>query len=261
MNRIDRLFAEKKDPVLSIYFTAGYPGLNDTASIIEQLSVSGADLIEIGIPFSDPLADGPVIQHSSNIALKNGMSLNLLLDQLRDIRSKTQIPLILMGYLNPVLQFGMEKFCSRIAEIGIDGLILPDLPPEIYESEYRELFRKNILRNILLVTPSCSDNRIHDIDSLSEGFLYAVSSSSTTGSAPADIQFQNEYFNRLASLNLRNPIMIGFGISSHAHFRNACSFAHGAIIGTAFIRHLDSNPEISSSIPQFIESILNPATH
>jgi tryptophan synthase alpha chain len=238
MNRIDELFQRKKSGVFSVYFTAGFPQLNDTVKIITGLERAGVDLIEVGMPFSDPLADGPVIQESSTIALRNGMGLDLLFEQLKNIRQKAKLPLVLMGYMNPVLQYGVENFCRNAAACGIDGLILPDMPPEIYATQYKQLFDQYGLHHILLITPRTDEERIHFIDSLSGGFLYAVSSSSTTGNKEADAAQQDAYFHKISAMKLKNPVMIGFGISSHHQFENACKFASGAIVGSAFIRKL-----------------------
>jgi len=256
-NCIDKLFQQKKENILSVYFTAGYPAINDTVPIIEALQESGADMIEIGIPFSDPLADGVVIQQSSAVALGNGMNLKLLMGQLQGIRKKVNIPLLLMGYFNPIFQYGIEKFCNDASELGIDGLIIPDMPLVEYELNYKTLFEKCNLHNILLISPRTSDLRIMHIDELSSGFIYAVSSSSTTGAAATNDKLQKEYFERLKELQLHHPIVIGFGISNHAQFKNACQYANGAIIGSAFIRHLQQYPDIKNSIPLFIQSIRN----
>lgn len=255
MNRIDQLFQRRTAPVLSIYFTAGHPALNDTQRILQLLQESGVDLVEIGIPFSDPLADGPVIQQSSTKALQNGMTLSLLLEQLKNIRQEIRIPLILMGYLNPVLQYGIERFCRDAAACGIDGVILPDLPADIYEKEYKPLFRQHNLKNILLITPRTGEERIRATDKAADGFIYAVSASSTTGNSAADRQRQQEYFTRLRDMKLNNPLMIGFGISSREHFENAGRYATGGIIGSAFIRHIEENPGLETSIPAFIRLI------
>ncbi len=257
MNRIGELFSDKKKNILSIYFTAGFPSLNDTVRIIQLLEKSGVDMIEIGIPFSDPLADGPVIQSSSAKALQNGMNLHVLMSQLKEIRNTVKIPLVLMGYLNPVLQYGIEQFCKDAEVSGIDGLIIPDLPLDIYENKYHELFNRHNLNNILLVTPRTDEARIKKIDSLSEGFIYAVSSSSTTGNLKSGLLQLENYFQRLNKMNLKNPLMIGFGISNHKQFLHACQFASGAIIGSAFIKHLEQHTDLEKSIPQFISAILN----
>lgn len=256
MNRINKLFQDKKKNIFSVYFTAGYPNLNDTVEIINQLEKNGVDLIEIGMPFSDPTADGPTIQHSSEVALKNGMSLNLLFDQLKDIRKTVKIPLVLMGYLNPVYQFGIERFCEKCAETGIDGVILPDLPLDEFEHEYKSVFSKYNLHNILLITPQTSEQRIKQIDKASTGFIYMVSSSSTTGTGKKVEDFQQSYFDRIQNLNLNNPRLIGFGISDNATFTNACKYANGAIVGSAFIKSLDSVLGLEESVYQFVKNIV-----
>jgi tryptophan synthase alpha chain len=255
-NRINQLFETKKENILSVYFTAGFPNLNDTVEIIQQLEKNGVDLIEIGIPFSDPTADGPTIQRSSEIALKNGMNLNLLFEQLKNIRKSVKIPLVLMGYFNPVYQFGVERFCTKCAEIGIDGAILPDLPLDEFESEYKEVFQQNKLHNILLITPQTSENRIRQIDAASSGFIYMVSSSSTTGAGKKVEDFQQDYFERIKNMNLKNPQIIGFGISDKATFENACKYASGAIIGSAFVKSFQSELKQEDSIRQFVQNIV-----
>jgi tryptophan synthase alpha chain len=252
-NRITALFERKDENILSIYFTAGYPDLNDTLKIISQLEKSGADLVEIGMPFSDPVADGQVIQQSSEVALKNGMTVHLLFDQLREIRRKVSIPLILMGYLNPVLQYGMEDFCKQCNEIGIDGTIIPDLPLEIYETEYKEIFEQNSLSNIFLVTPQTSDERIRKIDALSTGFIYLVSSSSTTGIKGAVSNEQISYFDRIRTMNLVSKRLIGFGIYDKSSFKKASGYANGAIIGSAFVKALDGNGKIETKVNDFMQ--------
>ena len=240
MNRINKKLQEDKK-LLSIYFTAGYPNLEDTVAIIHELEKAGVDMIEIGLPFSDPLADGPTIQESSTAALKNGMTTEKLFEQLKDIRKTVSIPLIMMGYFNPVLQYGVEAFCAKCEEIGIDGLILPDLPFEVYEEEYRELFEKHGLKMMFLITPQTSDERIRQIDSASDGFIYMVSSASTTGAKSGFGKEQEDYFERIASLKLANPQIVGFGISNSETFQAATAKAKGAIIGSAFIKHLNQN--------------------
>jgi tryptophan synthase alpha chain len=254
-NRITALFERKDKNILSIYFTAGYPELNDTQTIITELEKSGADLIEIGMPFSDPVADGPVIQHSSEIALQNGMSINLLFEQLKEIRRSISIPLILMGYLNPVMQYGIENFCQKCKETGIDGTIIPDLPLEIYEAEYKEIFEENSLSNIFLVTPQTSDERIRKIDTLSTGFIYMVSSSSTTGVKGAVNEEQIAYFEKIRTMNLRSKLLIGFGISDKASFEKASGYANGAIIGSAFVKALAGEGEIEVKVRTFIQKL------
>lgn len=254
-NRINRLFEAKKENILSVYFTAGFPNLNDTVKIIQQLEKNGVDLIEIGIPFSDPTADGPTIQRSSETALKNGMSLSLLFEQLKTIRESVNIPLILMGYFNPVFQFGVEQFCHKCAEIGIDGTILPDMPLNEFESQYKTTFTQNNLHNILLITPQTSEARIKQIDAASEGFIYMVSSSSTTGAGKKVEDFQLDYFERIQNMKLKNPCLIGFGISDNATFANACKYASGAIIGSAFVKAINSERKIDNAISNFVKSI------
>jgi tryptophan synthase alpha chain len=254
-NRINQLFEQKDRNILSVYFTAGYPNLEDTVSIIELLEQNGVDLIEIGMPFSDPTADGPTIQQSSDVALKNGMSLEVLFQQLKGIRNKVKLPLILMGYINPVLQFGVEKFCNNCRDCGIDGLILPDLPLDEFNQHYRKYFEENNLHNILLITPQTTDERILDIDNQSGGFIYMVSSSATTGAGKKVEDFHVEYFSRVKNLPLKNPRLIGFGISDKATFNNACQFAHGAIIGSAFVKALQQPDSLNSNIGNFVKSI------
>lgn len=252
MNRIiEKLNTDKK--ILSIYFTAGYPNLDDTTSIIELLEDSGVDMIEIGLPFSDPLADGIVIQNSSSIALQNGMTTDLLFQQLENIREKVRIPLIIMGYFNPVLQYGVEKFCAKCAEIGIDGLIIPDLPIEVYQENYESIFDEFNLLNVFLITPQTSENRIRLIDEVSKGFIYMVSSASVTGTKDDFGEEQINYFKRIQPMNLKSPQIIGFGISNKKTFETATEYAKGAIIGSAFIKHLTD--ENSGSIEQFIRNI------
>lgn len=252
-NRITELFKKKKENVLSVFFTAGYPALNDTTRILQLLEQSGADMVEIGMPFSDPLADGPVIQRSSEIALENGMSVSLLFDQLAELRKAITIPVVLMGYLNPVMQFGMESFVKRCVETGVDGVILPDLPPGVYTSSYKTLFERNNLSKIFLVTPSTSEERLRMIDDASSGFVYLVSSSGTTGKKAS---FDEANYERIKSMELKNPLMIGFGISDSATFKKAGRFASGAVIGTAFIRAI-SEGNAEEKVPAFISSILN----
>ena len=253
-NRINQLFATKKENILSVYFTAGFPNLNDTVQIIQELEKNGVDLIEIGMPFSDPTADGPTIQHSSEMALKNGMSLKLLFEQLKEIRKSVNIPLILMGYFNPVLQFGVEKFCQKCNEVGIDGTILPDLPLDEFEENYKRNFTKNNLHNILLITPQTSEKRIRQIDEASEGFIYMVSSSSTTGAGKKVEDFHQDYFQRIQQMNLKNPRLIGFGISDHDTFSNACNYANGAIIGSAFVKSFQPQIPIEDSVSHFVKN-------
>lgn len=254
MNRINQKLEEDKK-LLSIYFTAGYPNINDTVSIIQNLKKSHVDMIEIGLPFSDPLADGPTIQDSSTKALRNGMTSELLFKQLRDIRETVSIPLIIMGYFNPILQFGVEAFCKKCQEIGVDGLIIPDLPVDVYYEEYKSTFEKYGLINVFLITPQTSDERIRFIDSVSDGFIYMVSSASTTGAKTGFGNEQDEYFDRIAKMNLKNPQIVGFGISNNETFTQATKQAKGAIIGSAFIKYLTKNG--IDTIDNFTKTILN----
>lgn len=254
MNRLNQLFANKKTPILSIYFTAGYPNLNSTLDIAEALEKAGADFLEIGFPYSDPLADGPVIQKSSQKALDNGMTVQVLFDQLRDLRKRVSIPVLLMGYFNPVLQYGVEKFCKACAEAGIDGVIIPDLPMYEYEGMYKDCFSKNNISNIFLVTPQTSDERIRRIDELSSGFIYLLSSSSTTGKNLAINEEAEKYFTRIKNMELKNPSIIGFGISNQQSFDKAAEFTRGAIVGSAFVKFLDE-PDAMNRFPEFISSI------
>jgi len=237
MNRINQRL-EEEEKLLSIYFTAGYPNPNDTVPIIQELEKAGVDMVEIGLPFSDPLADGPTIQESSTAALKNGMHTELLFEQLKDIRKTVNIPLILMGYFNPMLQYGVEAFCQKCKEIGIDGIIMPDLPLDVYQEEYASVYKKYGLINVFLITPQTSEERIRAIDDASDGFIYMVSSASTTGAKEGFGEEQRSYFERIASLNLENPQIVGFGISNSETFEAATEKAKGAIIGSAFIKHL-----------------------
>ncbi|HEY1023615.1 MAG TPA: tryptophan synthase subunit alpha [Sphingobacteriaceae bacterium] len=254
MNRLNHLFATKREPVLSIYFTAGYPRLDSTLDVAQALEKGGADFLEIGFPYSDPVADGPVIQNSSQKALENGMTLNVLFEQLRDLRKRVSIPVLLMGYVNPVLQFGVEKFCAACAEVGVDGVIVPDLPMYEYEELYRECFERNNISQVFLVTPQTSDERIRKIDELTTGFIYMLSSSSTTGkdmSVSADVE---RYFARIQALSLKNPTVIGFGISDRASFGKAAQYTRGAIVGSAFVK-LIGQPDGMERIPDFIRSL------
>ncbi len=260
MNQIQKLFSEKDKKILSIYFTAGYPELNDTEKILNSLSGSGADLIEIGMPYSDPLADGPVIQNSSMKALQNGMTIKTLFGQLNNYNSSsnvisTRVPLILMGYLNPVLQYGFEKFVLDAKHAGICGIILPDLPISEYENEYKNIFEENNLSFIFLITPETSEERIRKIDSISNGFIYAVSSSSITGS-DTNMNTQKIYFERIRKMNLKNEVLIGFGIKDHESFSQASKYSAGAIIGTAYIKAIENTKNIKIATQKFLNSIL-----
>lgn len=264
MNRIEtalsQLNAGGKAPkkLLSIYFTAGFPELENTASIIKSLAFSGVDMIEIGLPFSDPLADGPTIQKSSTKALENGMTTELLFEQLKSIRKEVDIPLLIMGYFNPILQYGIEEFCRKCQETGIDGLIIPDLPVDVYQHEYSHVFDKYDLINVFLITPQTSDERIRYIDSISKGFIYMVSSASTTGAINSFDQVQDEYFERINKLELRTPQIVGFGISNHKTFVQATKYANGAIIGSAFVKYLNENS--IAEVKNFAHSIRHPSS-
>ncbi|WP_432712523.1 tryptophan synthase subunit alpha [Pedobacter sp.] len=251
MNRINQLFQDKKSNILSIYYTAGFPDLDDTLKIAEELERAGADMLEIGFPYSDPVADGPVIQASSKQSLDSGMDLNLLFKQLKDLRTKVNIPVLLMGYVNPMLQFGVENFCKACAEVGVDGCIVPDLPMVEFEEFYKGIFEKYNLSNIFLVTPQTSEERIHKIDALTTGFIYLVSSAATTGKNLQLSQTTDDYFARIAQMNLKNPTMIGFGINNKSTFDKACQYANGAIIGTAFVKVL-AEDKSAESIRQFM---------
>ncbi len=254
MNRIKKKLQENKK-LLSIYFTAGYPKINDTVTIIQNLEKSGVDMIEIGLPFSDPLADGPTIQASSTQALENGMTSDVLFNQLKDIRKSVNIPLIIMGYFNPMLQYGVEAFCKKCQEIGIDGLIIPDLPVDVYHEEYKAIFEKYGLINVFLITPQTSVERINYIESISKGFIYMVSSAGVTGSQSRFGDEQTNYFKRIADMNLYNSQIVGFGISNNETFTQATQYAKGAIIGSAFIKHLTN--EGIDKIDRFVKQILD----
>ena len=252
MNRINKKLQEDHK-LLSIYFTAGYPDFEDTEKIIIDLEKSGVDFIEIGLPFSDPLADGPTIQESSTKALKNGMTTSKLFQQLEGIRDKVEIPLIIMGYFNPILQYGVEDFCKKCEETGIDGMIIPDLPVDVYHDKYKTLFEKYGLRNIFLITPQTSDERIKFIDSVSDAFIYMVSSASVTGSTSGFGEETAAYFKRINGLQLKNPQIVGFGIKDKDTFEQATQYAKGAIIGSAFIKHL--NESGTGKIADFVKNV------
>ena len=249
------MFTKKQHEVLNVYCTAGFPMLDSTLPVMTALQTYGADLIELGMPYSDPLADGPVIQESSARSIENGMTIDRLFEQLKDMRLSITVPVILMGYMNPVLQYGFEKFCMKAASVGIDGLILPDLPMHEYETEYGQAIRSNNLDLIFLVTPETKDDRLKQIDALSTGFLYAVSSSSTTGSN-TDINDQQAYFQKLQSMHLKNPILVGFGIKDRDTFQAACKHTNGAIIGSAYIKAIENSSDISIDTQKFLETIL-----
>ena len=252
MNRIDQTF-QKNEKLLSIYFSAGHPELEDTVPILRALQDSGVDMVEIGLPFSDPLADGPTIQESSTRALRNGMSTEMLFNQLENIRDSIHIPLVLMGYFNPMMQYGIERFCQKCQAIGIDGLIIPDLPVDLYHQRYKVLFDQYNLHNMFLITPQTPEERIRYIDSVSSGFIYMVSSASVTGAQSSFGNTQEAYFRRIAAMQLQTPLVVGFGISNAETFRTATRFSRGAIIGSAFIQFLEKKGV--TSIPDFIKKI------
>ncbi|MBH2003513.1 MAG: tryptophan synthase subunit alpha [Sphingobacteriia bacterium] len=258
MSRITNLFEQKKQRVLNVYFTAGYPALNDTLTVMRSLASAGADLIEIGMPYSDPLADGPVIQDSSSKALANGMTIQTLFEQLKGFRkdpllAKTGV--VLMGYMNPVLQYGFEKFCAAAAEAGVDGLILPDLPEYEFENEFGVIIKKYGLDFVFLVTPETTNARIHQLDRLSSGFLYAVSSSATTG-GNTNFAAVEVYLQKLQQMKLNNPVLVGFGIRDRASFDSACTYANGAIIGSAYIKALANVTDIDAATKAFVKPII-----
>ena len=254
MSRLQALFSNKKERVLNVYCTAGFPNLDSTLSVMQSLQRNGADIIELGMPYSDPLADGPVIQQSSLQALSNGMTIAKLFSQLSGFRKDINVPVVLMGYLNPVLQYGFENFCKEAAVVGIDGLIIPDLPVHEFETEYGPIVKKYGLDFVFLITPETSPKRIALLDSFTRGFLYAVSSSSTTGSGNKGIS--KTYMESLKSLSLKNPVLIGFGIKDRESFLEASSATNGAIIGSAYIKALQENSDIEAATKQFLSSVL-----
>ncbi|HBH24425.1 MAG TPA: tryptophan synthase subunit alpha [Cytophagales bacterium] len=256
-NRLDLLFESKNERILSLYYTAGFPNPEDTIPVLEALQESGADIVEIGMPFSDPIADGPTIQESNKKALDQGMSIEKLFAQLKEMRNKVDLPVILMGYLNPVMQYGVEKFCASCQEVGIDGLILPDLPMAEYLDFYKPTFDQYGLYNIFLITPQTSDDRVKEIDRNSRGFMYMVSSASTTGAKNEITDVQRQYFERIKNMQLSIPRLIGFGISNKETFDQACAHANGAIIGSAFINLLDRSKDLKKDIREFINGIKN----
>lgn len=248
MNRINHLFNNNKKDLLSIYFCAGAPTLDGTADVIRTLEKHGVDMIEIGIPFSDPMADGLVIQSAATQALHNGMSLKLIFEQLRNIRRNVKIPLVLMGYLNPIMQFGFEFFCRKCAESGIDGVIIPDLPFIDYQKRYRIIAERHNIKVIMLITPETSEERVREIDKYTDGFIYMVSSAATTGAQQDFNEQKRAYFKRIEEMNLDNPLMVGFGISNKATFQAACEHAAGAIIGSRFVTLLEEEKDAEKAI-------------
>lgn len=258
MNRINKVLEEKKDGVLSIFATAGFPTLNCTVTVLEELQSNGVDMIELGMPFSDPLADGPVIQNSSSVAIENGMGLKTLFKQIEGFRKTVHVPVILMGYVNTVMQYGIEKFCAKCEEVGIDGVILPDLPFFEYQTTYKELFDQHGLINVFLITPQTSAERIKILDEATKGFLYLVSSASTTGSAKV-VGNVNDYLERIQGMNLASKQIVGFNIKDAASYQTACKYSNGAIIGSAFVKAIDPKAEgtgdLKNDIKNFVSSI------
>ncbi len=255
MNRINQLFSSDRRDILSVYFCAGTPTLDGTVEVIKALEQSGVSMVEVGIPFSDPMADGVVIQGAATSALRNGMSLRLLFEQLDGIRSEVSIPLVLMGYLNPIMQFGFEAFCKRCQECGVDGVIIPDLPYADYQSSYRAVAEAYDVKVIMLITPETSEDRVREIDNNTDGFIYMVSSAATTG-AQSDFDAQKRaYFEKINSMGLRNPRMIGFGISNHSTFRAACDNARGGIVGSLFVKLLDEERSPSAAIEKLKQAL------
>ncbi|MDN3205779.1 tryptophan synthase subunit alpha [Algoriphagus sediminis] len=257
MNRIHQLFENKRERVLSIYFTAGFPHLEDTLEVMESIQEGGADIIEIGVPYSDPIADGPTIQESNLVALENGITLKKIFNQLENFREKINIPVVMMGYLNPIIQYGIEEFCKKCQEVGIDGLILPDLPMSQYLEEYKELFEQYGLANTFLISPQTSEARIREIDENSDGFIYVVSSHSITGAKSGISSEQISYFERVQQMNLKNPRLIGFGISNAETFSKASEYSNGAIIGSAFIKKVKLAQSLKEDIVKYIQSVIN----
>ena len=254
-NRITQLFGKKKENILNVFFTAGFPNFEDTLFILKELEKAGVDMVELGVPYSDPLADGPTIQGSSLKALDNGMTIKKLLQQLQEVRKEVSLPILLMGYLNPVIQYGLEKFCDEVGALGIDGLILPDLPMYEYKHQYKEIFQRNNLSNIFLVTPQTSDERLQEIDEVSEGFIYALSSNSTTGNEAANKSLGEQYLTSLSQKELKNPVLVGFNIKDKASYEEACQYGQGAIIGSAFIKAINKEKLEAKDIQSFVASI------
>jgi tryptophan synthase alpha chain len=256
-NRIKKLFGKENKNILSVFYTAGFPDQKDTVVIAQYLEKAGADIIEIGIPFSDPVADGPTIQESNKIALDKGMNLHLLLEQVREIRKSVKLPIILMGYLNPVMQYGVEKFVEDASSAGVDGLIIPDLPLMEFEIKFKEIFKSKNLSNTFLISPTTSVERIKQIDAATDGFIYAVAASSTTGAKNDFTSEQIQYFERLKKMDLKNPFLIGFGISNHSTFSKASEYGAGAIVGSAFVQLLKTSSDFESDIQKFVKNLKN----
>ncbi|MDY0780167.1 tryptophan synthase subunit alpha [Tenacibaculum sp. IB213877] len=253
MNSIQQLFQQKDKNLLSIFFTAGFPKLEDTTAIISELNKSGVDFIEVGLPYSDPLADGPTIQHSSSVALQNGMNLDVVFQQLQSIKEANRTPLVLMGYVNQIIKYGEDKFCQQVKDCGIDTVIIPDLPMVEYENHYQQLFNNYGITNVFLITPHTSEERIRKIDSLTKAFIYVVASSSITGAKGEISQQQIDYFERIKNMNLQSKLIVGFGISDYKTFATACQYANGAIIGSAFIKVLENGGV--GEIEKFVNSV------
>ncbi len=254
-NRLHTLFKTSRKPLLSVFYTAGFPKLDDTNKIATSLEKGGADLVEIGIPFSDPVADGPTIQQSNKVALDNGISLALILKQVKEIRKSVKLPIILMGYLNPVMQYGIEKFAKDASDAGVDGVILPDMPLAEYERDYKKVFEDAGLLLTFLISPTTSDERIRKIDSISKGFIYAVSASSTTGAKSGFAPEQTQYFERLKKMKLKNPFLIGFGISNKETFVQASEYSAGAIVGSAFVNMLKESKDLEGDVVKFVTEL------
>lgn len=257
MNRLTQLFQNQTHKIISVYFTAGYPTLTSTVPILEALESQGIDLAEVGIPFSDPMADGPVIQQSAGEALHNGMSLKLLFEQLREVRTNVKMPLVMMGYLNPIMQYGFEKFCQSCAEVGIDGMIIPDLPFADYLADYKEIADKFDLKMIMLVSPETEEERIRLIDAYTEGFIYLVSSASTTGAQKSFDDSKQSYFKRVADMKLRNPLLVGFGISNRETLEAASAYTSGAIVGSKFIQLLGQCATPEEAVTELLQALRN----
>ena len=255
MNRITNLFETKKSGILSVYFTAGYPELNDTRGVLAALQAKGIDLVEVGIPFSDPMADGPVIQRAATRALRNGMSLRLLFEQLKDFRQTIHIPVILMGYLNPIMQYGFEAFCRSCAEVGVDGVIIPDLPFADYLADYKDVAAQHDLKMIMLISPETSEERIRLIDEHTSGFIYMVSSAATTGAQKSFSDAVQEYFQRVRAMKLKNPQLIGFGISNRKTLQMAVENAAGAIVGSKFVELLGETDTREEAVTRLLKAL------